>query len=1037
MTSDARVERERNIVGWIRVTPSSVTERARAIGRRCARAAWREDDDALGVYGGDDATSASGRGARGGENGGDTCASVRLGAWTSTAREGDASEDARETHSFIHSFAFEPVSSRETDLAARLDAGAWTMDESATTGERPIAVDGASYVHRPARTSRSTSGSERLTSGRAPANASLLVAFGGGTRDGGLTNDVHAMDTKTKEWVKLRTTGDAPSKRMGHAATLSKDGRVFVHGGVGKNADGDDEYLADAYELNLGTLTWSKVPMRGSAPTPRAFHTINAMSTMMVCFGGDDGEQFLRQTYYMPYSDASWREPEMAGVGGKGKAGVMWPSERACHSATTLDDEDTLIIFGGLGTSSVSMNDCWAWSAGELCWSPIETPSQEPEARFLHAATVIGDGLFVAGGMTLNSKGVDSGKTHRTFDHVHILTGMHLLTHPSRRLRALSASPELNAQLGRRKSFSKEFPDKLHPKKKLAIAQHAKQLRATAEAKKAETKTAKEAVPEKKETAPTDADGKARAKAVSTAVESSIPGQKPTPPDDEDEDKDVEPQAKQAPTKDPEIPIPGVTLAPPDDEDEDDEPRAKQAPTKNAEIPIPGVKLAPPDDEDDDDEKAEEFKVQTVTKRTEIPIPGVRLAPPDDEDKDDEWHKNSTSKKTPSVPIVERSPEANANDDGVPGKSTPPVEESPTPKSKSKAVPVPGVCLAPDDDEDWDVDDIYQRMPSIQTSSEHGVNDDDDAQQSVPYEWVMSDDEKFSIMRERASGKILRKIPIPEDVVATLPKRKRAHAERQPSAAPKTPPTTTTTKPLPEVSTPVAAARVEYSDHDHKVAKKLFETLEVTKFPERYEALDDKKRVASIDDAWCALSNKERNEWLEMTHGPPSSRKRRAIESLERSEEDADDARRVSAAHLTMCARSETAHAAGIGDFRGANTALLGEPVTGVVTGGFDAGYFATVRLGGADEPTNYRAVLFSPVLCSQRLLPNAHGETRPTLVLPSYCDPKAPTSVVRDVVFGAPASEADDDRRRRRRAPSPDAASDPPTPPSPEEKVD
>ena len=145
-------------------------------------------------------------------------------------------------------------------------------------------------------------------------------------------------------------------------------------------------------------------------------------------------------------------------------------------------------------------------------------------------------------------------------------------------------------------------------------------------------------------------------------------------------------------------------------------------------------------------------------------------------------------------------------------------------------------------------------MPSIQTSSEHEANADGDAQQSVPYEWVMSDDKKFSIMRERASGKILRKIPIPEDVVATLPKRKRAHAERQPSAAPKTAKTTTTTtKPLLEVSTPVAAARVEYSDHDHKVAKKLFETLEVTKFPERYETLDDKKRVDSIDDAWCAL----------------------------------------------------------------------------------------------------------------------------------------------------------------------------------------
>lgn len=913
------------------------------------------------------------------------------------------------------------------------------MDETATTGERPIAVDGASYVHRPARASTSTSGGERLTGGRAPASASLLVAFGGAAPDGELTNDVHAMDTETKEWVKLRATGDAPSKRMGHAATLSKDGRVFVHGGIGQNADGDDEYLADAYELNLDTLTWSKVPMRGSAPTPRAFHTMNAMSTMMVCFGGDDGERFLRQTYYMPYADASWREPETAGVGGQGKAGVMWPSERACHSATTLGDDDTLILFGGLGTSSVSLSDCWAWSATELCWSPVEPPSREPEARFLHSATVIGDGLFIAGGMTLNSKGLDSGKTHRTFDHVHILTGMHLLTHPSRRRLALSASPEPDARLGRQKSFSQEFPDKLHPKKKLAIAQHAEQLRATAEAKKAEAETNRK-VAEEKEAAPPAKDADvtaARPKVVSTRMEISTPGVMLAPPD-KDEDK---PAVKKAPTKDPEIPIPGVTLAPPDDEDEDDEPRTKRAPTKDVEIPIPGVQLAPPDDEDD--EKAEEVKVQTITKTkpAEIPIPGVRLAPPDDEDEEDEQYKNSTSKKTPPVPIFERSPEANADHNGVPGKSTPPVEESPTLKSKSKDVPMPGVCLAPDNDEDWDVDDIYERMPSLQTSSEHEANNDDDAPQSMPYEWAVSDDKKFSVMRERATGKILRKIPIPEDMVATLPKRKRAQAEGKPSTAAAAATTTaTTTKPLPEVSTPVTDARVSYSDRDHKVAKKLFETLEVAKFPERYETLDEKKRIATIDDAWRALSDKERHEWLETTRGPPSSRKRLAIEAVERSEEDAnrsaDAARQVSSAHFTMCARSEAAHAAGIGEFRGANTALLGESVSGVITGGFDAGYFATVRLDGGDGPKNYRAVLFSPVLCSQRLLPNAHGEMRPMLVLPSYCDPNAPNAVVRDIVFGAPASEASPDRRRLRST-SPDAASDPPSLPSPEEKVD
>ena len=64
------------------------------------------------------------------------------------------------------------------------------------------------------------------------------------------------------------------------------------------------------------------------------------------------------------------------------------------------------------------------------------------------------------------------------------------------------------------------------------------------------------------------------------------------------------------------------------------------------------------------------------------------------------------------------------------------MEESPTRKSKSKAVPVPGVCLAPDDDEDWDVDDIYERMPSIQTSSEHEANADGENCYQAMHFWL-------------------------------------------------------------------------------------------------------------------------------------------------------------------------------------------------------------------------------------------------------------------------------------------------------------
>ena len=77
---------------------------------------------------------------------------------------------------------------------------------------------------------------------------------------------------------------------------------------------------------------------------------------------------------------------------------------------------------------------------------------------------------------------------------------------------------------------------------------------------------------------------------------------------------------------------------------------------------------------------------------------------------------------------------------------------------------------------------------------------------------------------------------------------------------------------------------------------------------------------------------------------------------------------------------------------------LLGKMVRGVVTGGFDAGYFfecevetegdaaAISRSAPPAAPRRLRGVLFSPVLTSQRV--TAAGE--PTLTLPSYCFPGA-----------------------------------------------
>lgn len=145
-------------------------------------------------------------------------------------------------------------------------------------------------------------------------------------------------------------------------------GWLFVYGGVGE----DGKYFVDVYELNLDLLIWREVKMNGSASTARAFYIVSALSTMLVCFGGDNGMEFLREMYYMFYDDEVWCEFDVVVYVGEDSENVCWSCERACYTATSLSDGDMMIVFGGLSKNSVLLSDIWVWFVMELCWSLVE-----------------------------------------------------------------------------------------------------------------------------------------------------------------------------------------------------------------------------------------------------------------------------------------------------------------------------------------------------------------------------------------------------------------------------------------------------------------------------------------------------------------------------------------------------------------------------------------------------------------------------------------------------------------------------------------
>jgi len=846
--------------------------------------------------------------------------------------------------------------------------GTWDVKRVKTTGTVPVGVEGASYAHRRASQTEGASASQRETS--TPTNVSttraVTFAFGGATRQGKLTNDVHVLDCETKVWIKLATKGEKPSPRMGQAMAL-REGRLFVHGGRSvkvsggergkKNADDalEDEYLADAYELNLHSLTWRQVTMKGGAPSPRAFHTINALSAMLVCFGGDNGKEFLSETHYMRYSDEKWRQADLNESRDDERSTVCWPNERACHTATSLLDGDTVIVFGGIGKNSVALGDTWSWSASELRWTPLEPPSRQPEGRFMHAATTVGDGLAIYGGMALTTKGANS-KIYQVFDHMYILTGLQLMAHPmwqdarsegATKQSLLETRDKNNATkecepspppIDSRRSFSQDNPENLPPKKKLSAA--VKILRKSSGASSdlgsapsvtiQEVEEAMKATPHK---APT---------------KQEVPPPKPSSKSVAETKKLAQAKAKNSKGRD----VAGkVSLSV--QVSTDSRMETERAAGKT-EIPLPGVKLAPPDDADEPTESAP----SSVVPKESVLVPGVKPAPPDDED--DEGDMLIDGKSTPS----------------------PPVESAP-PK---RGMPIPGVRLAPVNDDEWEELDPDQRMPSVETSA-----DEDGSLPDLPpftFEWVTSEDGLYSIMIDKSNGRELRRIPLPPELALfKVPDDvSKSVAPERSQATPK----------------PVKQHRSDYSEEERRLAISFFETFELNKHAPRYDGLDPASVTKEIEKAWRELGMDEKEEWYEMSRGPPSSRKKMRTDTEEIDDEERawEEAIKVTRAQANMQVRAEMAHNAGIANFRGADTSLLGEHVTGVVTGGFDAGYFATMRLQGPDGPQNYRAVLFSPVLCSQRVVTTEEGQKEPLIVMPSYCIPGTSSSVARNIVF-------------------------------------
>ncbi|XP_043943135.1 host cell factor 2 [Protopterus annectens] len=121
--------------------------------------------------------------------------------------------------------------------------------------------------------------------------------FGGLTNDGEdlssniprYLNDLYELELRPGSgvvgWKVLDTKGDPPYPRESHTSVVycKKDScktKLVIFGGMcGCRLD-------DLWELDLETMTWSRIETKGPVPVPRSLHTADVLGNRMYVFGG-------------------------------------------------------------------------------------------------------------------------------------------------------------------------------------------------------------------------------------------------------------------------------------------------------------------------------------------------------------------------------------------------------------------------------------------------------------------------------------------------------------------------------------------------------------------------------------------------------------------------------------------------------------------------------------------------------------------------------------------------------------------------------
>ncbi len=213
----------------------------------------------------------------------------------------------------------------------------------------------------------------------------------GGNANGGIDpivlNDVWAFEPDVGKWTELQTAGDAPSRRMWHAAIYDANrDRMVIYGGGDETAFFNNaQYFDEVRALNLDDETWTVLhPGGAGAPDGRFWAGMvhDEQRDLYIMFAGHDDEALgnrndlwifdpNQNTWQVRTEGDRWNRPPNGFCDFPPDFTVAEPGTPERRNAhTVVWDGTQLITFGGK-TDCGAVNDVWHWDLMDGWINPV------------------------------------------------------------------------------------------------------------------------------------------------------------------------------------------------------------------------------------------------------------------------------------------------------------------------------------------------------------------------------------------------------------------------------------------------------------------------------------------------------------------------------------------------------------------------------------------------------------------------------------------------------------------------------------------